>query len=225
MTLSLNITGDLDYVDGTESLTLRVDGQADQVVAIALNEPATWKEAEASNGVVQQGDQMWVWNKHHTPVQPPLGSKLVDSKGNVWTILTIVYKDLIDCWEVAARNLAVANRLDCFISILRAEYIKSSAGEAIPVWATYLAGVRARVQPTGGGADLAQDADWSREESRVICESLPSVPLACGDYRVVDADGLHYRIASYQQAERIDELPVLTVTRIYEGAEGQLGAA
>ena len=213
-------SADFQYLDGLEALTLRISGQADQVISQALSEPVGWKEAEVSQGQVRKGDVLFAWPVASTPTRPPLGSKLIDEDGAQWTILTIARKQHVECWEAGCRNLAVEAGLTNLVTILHATYTKSAGGEAVPTWSVLQANVAARIQPASQTAEILEDADWTRDERRVILQTDVDLELAGADYRIVDSAGVHYRVVGYQQAQRIDELPVAIVVKILEGREG-----
>src|SRR5208282_3469427 len=98
-----------------------------------LTEPIRYKEELPADGMVQVGDLLAVWPIAASP-QPPLGAKLVDALGTMWTILTVLRKDQVNTWECTARNLRVAYGLNNLATILKATYTKSPAGEAVATW-------------------------------------------------------------------------------------------
>ena len=154
-------------VPGNEPYTLRVAGQPDVLLPSVLTQPMSYKEELPAGGTVQQGDLLAVW-----PIaasrQPPLGSKLIDSAGVVWTILTVVRKDQVATWECTARNLAVAYNLNNSATILKAQYTKSPAGAAVAAWAPIGPAVPARFQPESQDAQIFEDAEWTKTVFTVI---------------------------------------------------------
>ena len=65
-------TADFYMLDNLEPITLRIAGQADQLIPYALSEPADWKDPDQAGGNVLEGDILWVWPIVATPTQPPL---------------------------------------------------------------------------------------------------------------------------------------------------------
>lgn len=222
MTFALDLSDDLLVMDGLQELTLRVTGLDDVFIPAAFDEPVKYKEIEASNGQLRQGDHMFVWQKKCNP-RPPLGSILIDEEGVQWTILSITFKDQIDTWEAGCRALAVEAGLDNVCTILRANsYTKNASGEAVPVWTTIATDLEARWQPWDEEAQIHLDADFSKTTYHVTFGELPvdrPEELSGGDYRLVDKDGNRYRVMRYLKEQRIDALPQAIVVKILEGSE------
>jgi hypothetical protein len=223
--MNFDFTADFYTLDNLEPLTLRISGQADQLIPAALNEPAEWIEADKAGGNVLEGDRLWIWPIVATPARPPLGSLLADQYGTFWTILGVTRKDAVNVWEAHARNLSVVYGLDNLASVLEASYTKSPGGEALPTWTQVLSGIPARFQPFTQDAQILEDAEWPKTTYHVILgrdifsAEIPVEP-ASADYRIVDSAGRHYRIMQYQRAQRIDLLPLAVCVLIIEGAEG-----
>jgi hypothetical protein len=214
---------------GTTPYTLRVAGQPDVVLPSVLAEPVTYKEALPADGMVQQGDLLAVWPLAASQ-PPPLGAKLIDSEGTVWTILTVLRKWQVNTWECTARNLAVACNLNNFATVLKAQYTKSPAGAAVATWTPLGPAIAARFQPQSQDAQIFEDAEWTRTRFTVVLSQdildwlgYP-VELSGSNYRLMDQQGRHYRVTSYQQAQRIDVLPTAAAVLVLEGAEGLLAA-
>lgn len=223
--MRIDSTADFYLLDNLEPITLRVAGSLDVVIPKALNEPAEWKEAEVSGGNVLEGDQLWVWPIVATPTRPPLGAKIIDSDGTIWTILNVTRKDHVNTYEAHARNLAVVYNLNNLATVLKASYSKSAGGEARPTWNTLLTGIPARFQPISQEAQILEDAEWPKTTYQVffgIDIFDPDIPVtpASADYRLVDSAGKRYRIMEYKGAETIDSLAYALCVLIIEGSEG-----
>ncbi len=226
MSFQFDWTADFYTLDNLQPLTLRIAGQADVAIPVALSEPAQWKDPDRSGGNVLEGDRAWIWPIVATKIRPPLGSLLVDQYGTVWTILNITRKDHVNVWEAHARNLSIVYGLNNAASILKASYTKSSGGEALATWTQILSGIPARFQPVEQEARILEDAEWPKTTYHVflgIDIFAPAIPVepASADYRLVDAAGRHYRIMRYRRAERIDVLPMAVCVLIIEGGEGE----
>lgn len=202
-----------DVVNGLETVTLAYRNGSSVTINHAHRRAVTWKEIEASGGDVRAGDTVWQWPQSESAAQPPLGSTLTDSAGDVWTILGINPSHQITAkWTAVCRQLAVEERLDTLVTIQVATYTKDDWGVAVPTWADAYTDVRARVQPVTQTPDVAHDADEVEQLVRIMLESdLVIVPGA--DYRVIDSDLEIYQVVRYEQAERIDALPVLVCER------------
>ncbi len=221
-------SGDFAYLAaGNEPYTLRIAGQPDLLLPSVLTEPVSYREELPADGMVQQGDLLAVWPIADSQ-QPPLGSRLIDPAGAVWTILTVVRKDHVNTWECTARNLAVAYNLDNFATVLKAQYTKSAAGAAIAAWTPIGPAVPARFQPQSQDAQIFEDAEWTKTQFTVVLAAdvldwrgFP-LELAGSNYRLMDQQGRHYRVIRYRRAQRIDALPTATAVLVLEGAEGLL---
>jgi hypothetical protein len=225
MSFQFDFTADFYSLDNLQPLTLRIAGQADQAIPAALDGPAEWKDPDRAGGDVLEGDQMWIWPIVTTPARPPLGSLLIDRYGTAWTILSVTRKDAVRVWEAYGRNLSVVHGLNDLASVLKASYVKSPGGEALPTWTQVLSGVPARFQPSAQTAQILEDSEWPKTEYHVylgVDIFAPEVPVepASADYRLVDSAGRHFRIVQYQRAERIDALPLAVCVLIIEGSEG-----
>lgn len=221
-----DFTPDFYMFDNLTSLTLRATGQADATIPRAINSPADWSEAEQAGGNVLAGDRVWTWPIVSTPTQPALGSILVDVEGNSWTILSITKQPIVNTWSARCRNLFIVYGLNNLATVLKATYTRTAAsGEAVPTWATYLSGIAARFQPAEQDTQILADAEWSKTTYNVylgtdIFDPITPTGPASADYRLVDADGRHYRITQYQRPDRIDALPMAVCVLITEGSEG-----
>jgi len=221
-----DFSADFYTMDCLVPLTLRISGQSDQSIGQALEKPAEWIDPENVGGNVLEGDELWVWPIAQTPVQPPLGSLLIDPNGINWTILHITKKTApLSVWEAHCRNLSVVYKLNNLASVLEATYTKTAVGELVPTWSTILSGIPARFQPVETEARILEDAEWPKTTYHVflgIDIFSPEIPVepASADYRLVDSAGRHYRIVEYQRAERIDALAKAVCVLIIEGAEG-----
>jgi hypothetical protein len=218
-----DISQDLLLCDNLDSVTLKVTGDADVVLAdCVLSEPTTVRELDPSGGQILRKATLFVWPVDQSD-QPPLGAQILDSDGAYWTILQLERKQHVETWEATCVNLSVEAGLDNVATVLRANsYTKNSAGEAVPTWTEIATGIPARWQPLQEEAQIFEDADFTKTTYRVTFGTAPiDTPreLAGGDYRLVDKDGNHYRVTEYIQEERIDRLPVAICVKILEGAE------
>ncbi len=221
----LDFTADFFSMDNLQPLTLRVAGQADQVIPQSLDEPAEWKDRENAGGNVLEGDRLWIWPAVATP-RPPLGALLIDAECTPWTILAVTEKKApLNVWEAHCRNLSIVYNLDNLAAVLQASYTKSPGGEALPTWTQILSGIPARFQPVEQTAQILEDAEWPKTTYHVFLGVdifAPEIPVepASADYRLVDSASRHYRIMKYTRPERIDALPLAVCVLIIEGSEG-----
>jgi hypothetical protein len=229
MAWTMDISNDLELVYGLDTFTLKVEGQSDIVLTeCVLTEPVQTKEMEPSHGQVPQMDQLMVWRIARSPTQPTMGSVLVDSVGTYWTILAVLRKQHVECWEARCRNLSILAGAENNATVLKAVYGKATDNEAKPTWLGIFSGatpateddvIRAKFQPSAEDALIRFGADFSRETYRVILDRRLPITLAGGSYRLVDSAGVRYRITHYADEGRIDVLPVAIAVKITEGDE------
>ncbi len=226
MGFQFDFSADFLTLDNLQPLTLRIAGQADQAIPAAQQHARSYQDPDAAGGQVLEGDRYWVWPIAATPVQPPLGSLLIDQDGNPWTILSLTKKQTPQgVWTARGRNLAVAYGLNNIAQVWKAAYSKSPAGEALATYSQLLSGIPARFQPSTQDAKILEDAEWPKTTYRVILGVdifAPEIPVepASADYRLVDSAGRHFRILQYRRAERIDVLPEAICVLVIEGSEG-----
>ncbi len=101
--MNLDHTPDFYSLDHLEPVTLQVAGQPDVLIPAALGRPTDWTETHPTTGSVLEGDKIWVWPIVATPVQPPLGSIILDSDMAQWAIITAVKKSHAGVWEFHCR--------------------------------------------------------------------------------------------------------------------------
>jgi hypothetical protein len=229
MTYTLDLSHDLEIMDDLDTFTLKVESQADIVLSdCVVDEPFDTREMEPSAGQVPQMDSMFIWPVYRSPVQPPLGSVLVDGEGIYWTILAIRRKSHVQTWEAHCRNLSIMPATANLATILKAVYTKGRANEAKATWQGLFSGqtpptaddtIAARFQPSAEDAQIRFSSEWTRETYRVILSKKLPLTLANGEYRLKDEHGSHYRILHYADEQRLDRLPVAIAVRIIEGQE------
>jgi hypothetical protein len=225
----LDISEDLEIVDGLDTFTLKVEGAADIVLPdCVLTEPVDTHEMEPAAGQVPQMDQLMVWRIARSPTKPPLGSVLMDTDGIYWTILAVRRKQHVACWEARARNLDVLPGIINQAVALKAVYGKGKANEAKAQWhglfsgrhpATHADVVTCRLQPSMELAQLRFGAEFTRETYRVVVDKPLPLQLSNGEYRLVNATGERFRIMQYWDEQRIDRFPVCLAVKILEGRE------
>lgn len=215
-----------DVADGLETVTLLrrggTPGDAGTVIAHALRRASVTSEAVAFNssdvrkqmaadGHCSSVDLAWHLPIAELPLAPCLGDVILDGAGQRWTILDVKQAAKSTRWRCNTRNLVVAHRLDDTITVLRAAFTKSSCGAAEPVWQTWRAGIRARVQPGKIEVTNAAQARTAVRQYRVfVAEDLPLDQ----SHRILGPDGAAYRVISSLGAERIGELQIIEVEAV-----------
>lgn len=211
--------------DGAETVTLlrrgSESGDTGSVIAHALRRAMTAGEAAIVNRgdihkqVASGGQHMAVDLVWHLPMAeltdaPALGDWILDSAGHRWTILEVKRTTLSGRWRCAARNVAIAYRLDDTISVLkRSEF--GSCGPSEPVWRTWRTGIRARVQPIDSKIVSTADVPYTVHRYRVFVEEELVLDHTCC---LRGPDGILYNVTAAIGADRIGELQVLEAERM-----------
>lgn len=194
-------------VDGLEEVTLlRRDSNATVSVLAARRQQSRTREAEASSGTVVEANSEW----HLALVEgaaPQIGDVVLDGAEHRWTILEVEELPLLGRWKCTTRELRIAYGCGERVEIERAVWSDGETPEIVGY--TYVAtALPVRIQPLEVSVD---DEQTGQATFRIILgESLVLEPHD----RFVAGDGTIYVLQTYQQAERIDVLPVAVVRRL-----------
>jgi hypothetical protein len=193
-------------VDGLEEVTLRRrDSNATVSVLTARRQQMRTREAEPSSGTVVEANAEW----HLVLAEdaaPQVGDVVLDVAEHYWTILEVEELPLLGRWKCATRELRIAYGCGERVDVERAVWSDGETPEIVGY--TYVAtALPVRIQPLEVSVD---DEQSGQATFRIILgESLVLEPHD----RFVGGDGTIYVLQSYQQAERIDALPVAVVVR------------
>ena len=183
---------------GNEAYTLCIAGQPDLVLPSVLTEPVSYREELPADGMVQQGDLLAVWPIANSQ-QPPLGSRLIDPAGAVWTILTVVRRTRSTRGSVRRGTWPWPTR---WTTLPRCShrYTKSPAGRRLRP------GPRSgRPLPPGSSrrastAQIFEDAEWTKTQFTVVLSQdvldwtgYPVELTGARNYRLMDQQGRHHR--------------------------------
>lgn len=207
MTLTFDPSTDLETItDGLQAVTVKFPGSATSTsVTHALRRAVSIGEAEASKGRYTTSDVNWRFPQSECPTRPPLGSKIVDASGVYWTVLNVDNVVLSSGWRCMTRALEVVAGLNTTIRIDKAKASKGLAGEYKAEFFEY-ASLKARIQEVGSTSTRELGLKFARRQFRIIVSEEISVD---NSMRVVGDDGTTYQVDGYEQAERIDALPVI----------------
>lgn len=195
-----------EIVDGLEEVTLcRRDGVTTVSVAAARRQRVNQREAEPSAGMVVESNAEWhlAFNEG---VAPHVGDVVLDANGGRWTILTAEQLPMLARWKCATRDLRIAYGCGERVDIGRPVWSEGETPEIVG-WTYVATALPVRIQPISIGVD---ESEKGRATFRIILGE--SVALEPHD-RFVAGDGAIYLLESYEQAERIDVLPVAIVVR------------
>ena len=201
-------------VDGGEPISLRRQGSAD-----LISVPRAWRfsseTTELRTGIadVARNDIVWQFSWDESLDLPNLGDVIIDSADRCWTIVSVSEFRAKSRLRCLARNLYFVHAINDRIEIQEAIW----DGELEPMvvgWRVLRSAVPARIQPTRVTVES--------EESPVSSESLyrivlgEQIPLD-HNHRLIGPDGSIYEITTYEDAERIDTLPMATVRKLSNG--------
>ncbi|MDZ4659299.1 MAG: hypothetical protein SH868_17130 [Bythopirellula sp.] len=189
-------------VDGLEEVTLRRrDGMTSIAVIAARRQGVQQREAEPSGGAVTEANAEWHLALAEN-LAPRVGDVVVDAQGGRWTILVAEELPQLGRWKCVTRELRIAYGCGERIDIERPIWSTGETPEIVGY--VYVAtALPVRIQPV-------TVSSYDQATFRIILgESLALEP---GD-RFVAGDGTIYTLQSYEQAERIDVLPVAMVVR------------
>jgi hypothetical protein len=195
-----------NIADGLEEVTLRRRGSTATVaIASALRRQVSSREAEPSGGAAVESNAEWHLGLAEDAA-PQIGDVLIDAEDHHWTILTAEDSALLGRWKCATRELRIAYGCGERIDIERPVWSTGETPEIVG-WTYVATALPVRIQPVEVGVD-ASDAEQA--VFRIILgESMALEPHD----RFVAGDGTIYYLRLYQQAERIDALPVAEVVR------------
>jgi hypothetical protein len=197
--------------DGVESVThrsKRTSGDLDTTVAHALRRELTNAESAPSRGVSVAGRIAWtlpVNDLGAVAVKPK--DQIIDGAGDVWTVLTADLVTLRSRYRCEAINLKIAFDLRESVTIERASYTIGRSGNRVLAYSP-LATVYARFQPDEASPGEGRGMRGQVNTYRVPFDD-PDLAIQADDR--LNRAGVYYRITRHEQAQRIDELPVLSV--------------
>jgi hypothetical protein len=209
MTMELNASGDFALMcDGLEAASLRRAGGDVLPLTAALRVSHREVEAEPSGGAVVRADAVWRVQLPADEPPPRLGEAIVDAAGGRWTILSISEWRELYVWECATRELRIAYGCNDRIDVERPAWEDGEEGPVITGWNYVQTAIPVRIQPDAIVLDESVDPPRGVARWKIILGE--QIPLKADD-RLTTADGAIYRVLRYEQAERIDALPVATV--------------
>lgn len=196
-------------VDALEAVTLVRRG-CNESVSI----PSAWRflsevvEVEPTQGAVTVYDTHWHLAWDEVPAAPRVGDVVRDSAGDCWTILKVERPLGKTRWLCHTRELRIANGLRDRVDLQQAVWQDLGSGPEVVSWQTIRPAVAARIQPQQTTIDRDAEPLVSTTTYRVLLEESPSLDH---NHRIVATDGTVYKMVGFEQAARIDVLPVAIV--------------
>ncbi|MGE3406809.1 MAG: hypothetical protein AB7I37_08350 [Pirellulales bacterium] len=205
MTTPLSLA-DQSVFDGTETVTLRARGEvAGPLVAGALRRQAVRQEAQPGDGTCLSADVRWHLPAGGLPDEPLPGATIVDSQGEVWTVLAAELQTLGSRYVCTCRNLAIAGGLNEYVTLQTAVWTLEQHGAPLAAWSHAGPPLRARLQlQTAEPQSPHGQPGLSRRYRIYLAETIPLTASS----RFLH-NGIPYRITGHHQPERIDALFVV----------------
>jgi hypothetical protein len=201
-----------EIVDGLEEVTLRRrDGLTTVAVVAARRQRVNQREGEPSAGTVVESNAEWHL-AFAEGVAPHVGDVVLDADGGRWTILTAEQLPLLGRWKCATRDLRIAYGCGERVDIERPIWSEGETPEIVG-WTYVATALPVRIQSLKISQPVSVSVDES-EAGRATFRIILGESLALEPHdRFVAGDGAIYLLESYEQAERIDVLPVAIVRR------------
>jgi len=208
-----DINAETDFaqlVDGLESIELLRRSKAETVaISAARRQEAISREANPSDGLVQQADVVWHFQMPTGASAPKIGEVLLDGSAGRWTILERQEFSLLGRWRCETRDLSVAYGCQDRVDVERAVWGDLGSGPEIVDWVYAFTALPVKIQPEEIVVDTSDPPVTKSFFQIILSESILLQP----DDRFVAEDGTVYLLQSYEGAERIDRLPVAKVLR------------
>ncbi len=198
-------------IDGLESVDLRRRHSPETVtINAARRHEAISREANPSDGLVQQADAVWHLQMPVGESAPKIGDVVLDGNEGRWTILERQELSLLGRWRCETRDLSVAYGCQDRVDVERTVWGDLGGGPEIVDWVYAFTALPVKIQPDEIVVDNSLDPPATKSFFQIILsESILLQP----DDRFVAEDGTVYLLQSYEGAERIDRLPVAKVLR------------
>ena len=213
MSLQLNPSDELSrWADGLEDVTLRRrDSGETLAISTALRRDTIAQEVEPSGSAARQTDAVWHLQPLAGESPPEIGDVIVDVADQHWTIQQIEELQLLGRWKCLARELRVASGCADRVDVQRAVWDDLGNGLEIVDWYHLYTALPVRIQPDETVVSDTSSAPTSTVRFQIILGE--QFPLQADD-RFVATDGAIYRLESFEQADRIDVLPIARVVRV-----------
>lgn len=205
--MELDVADDFSIVvDGTEVATLRRRGSNTTVVVTAAwRKGAADREAEPSGGAVVRADAEWQIVLADDAL-PHVGDVVIDGAGRHWTIMVAEHLPRLQRSRCETRELRIAYGCGERVDIERPVWSEGEAPEIVG-WTYVATALPVRIQPV----DFSLDAD---NNTQCVFRVIIGEPLELLPHdRLTAGDGTVYSVRSFEQAARIDVLPVALVVR------------
>ncbi len=205
MAIDIDFAGDFSQVvDITVPITLKRRRGGSIAIVKAWRFETTVVEPEATGGHVASTDTRWQFEWPTATPPPKLGDRLIDDAGVCSVVVRVEPAGGNTRWRVTARNLSIAFGLDNRVAIELAQW-DSGPPATITGWKLVDPAVPAHIQPQALVADLDESPPTHEQTFRVTLDTELTLD---GNHRLVTADGTTYRVREFENASRIDRLPV-----------------
>lgn len=199
MNLALDIADDFQaIVDGLAQVS--VDWKT---VPTCLRRAITTKEAGRSDGKYLTSDTVFHLDIAEHPARPAIGGQIVESDGEIWTILEVAKQTLSNRWRCICRQLYIDPSFT--VTLLKAVYEKGITGAQEPTWQTIAENVVAKIQIDRESVEVEHEYRTSVKTASVYF-AQPQ-PLSA-NHRIAGPNGEVLKVIAW---EGLDD-----VTRLFE---------
>lgn len=183
------------------------------------------KELAASNGRYTGSDIVFHIPYESMPdyVTPRVGDQIIDhaqpsqdgglqNEERTWTVLELNQQVLGTRWKCVCRDMVIANGLTDTITIYTPTVSLDATGAQTRSWTAVHSNLAARVQPENTDQFDSRGIRASKVNYSVFVPQDVTVRNSNGDWGKIVWGSVTLDITGYQQAERIDVLPVIQAT-------------
>ncbi len=212
MTIEPDVASDLTFADGIESVTFRQAGDpTPMTIGQALRRGEQSRDRAATLGQQTETEAVWHIPVSLLGVEPRLGAELIDSAGVRWVVVAVQRQAFGKRWRLTTRSTSLADGVNQRITIQQATWKAGRSGDVQATWHDWRCGIVARIQ----ARQTSVGVENARQEDRTLFTVLIEEDVRLGsEHRIVDAQGVVYRIERVEHAGRLGEPTVVHVCRI-----------
>lgn len=217
MAVSIDLSSDHLYLDGTQTVTVtskRKSGDVQDVAKYALRRELAFKDL--AGGVYTPLDAIWSLPVGQLDWDVKPGDTILDEADDeerTWTILTVAKATLGARFRCVCRDFVLAADLRDEVDYLDPVNRVDLAGSRQPDFAVKRGGLAARVQPISGAeADYLGQRGTEERFTVFLAEDVEVTNE--GILRKIGDEAVTYKILAWRNKSRVDELMEIDVERL-----------
>lgn len=200
--IEMDLSKDFACLDQLQPVTLRRRGSTQQVPiaqAFRLESQATEVQGTA------KADAVWHLVLPNEEPAPQPGDVVIDGESNRWTVLAVEELQALGRCKCHTRDLTLAFGCHQLVDVTRPVWGDNGSGPEIVDWAQVCQSLPVNIQLDEMVLDTTTTPPTQNLYFNIILsESIDLRP----DDRLTADDGISFRVQAYEQADRIDVLPV-----------------